>query len=123
MHLLADGKWASAGGFLLIAVALLVCAPVAASRIYQIASEDGVKIDEFELQMRLKAMSSAYTFLIGLVALAFLYLVFAADGTGLWMPTTYDHYNAIFWGFLLYAMLLPVLFVSLKMARMRTETD
>ena len=95
------------GGLALIVLAAFATFPVFSSRLYKIVGDGTLKLDEFETQLRLKSISTAYHILMAIVLIAIIYLAIAADKETLWLPTTYDHYNAIFWGATLYAMLIP----------------
>ena len=107
-------------GWLLLVAALFALAPVLASRIYTIASEQKVRLDEFEQQLRLKAMTTAYTILGGIVGLGLFYVYMGFDA-GWWLPREQDHVNGIFWGFVLYVMTLPPLLLSWRLMQLSAE--
>ena len=97
-------------GLGLILVSLLAAAPVLGSHFQRIVGEQTKLLDEFELQMRHKAMSAAYGAFTALALVATIYSAIAAD-KGWWAPRTYDEFNGLFWGIFLYASLLPTAFL------------
>ena len=99
-----------AAGLLLITLAVIAAAPVLGSRQQQIVGEELAKLDEWELQQRHRAIASAYATMGGLISVMLFYAALASD-FGWWLPRSYDAFNAIFWGFFLYATLLPTLFL------------
>jgi hypothetical protein len=116
--LLALGPDGSGGLFLfeaiglaLITLALLAAAPVLGSRLQRIVGEEARQLDEYELQLRHRAISAAYATFTGMVCLALLYGALASD-FGWWLPRSYDAFNAIFWGVFLYSTLLPTVFLA-----------
>jgi len=114
--LTADGgrglQLAEAIGFAFIFAALISFAIIAMSYHHRVANDTDCSLDEREVQMRNRGFGFGYPTLISLVALFLIYMAIATDtqdgdGWALWLPTTYEHWNALFWGGLLYAMLLP----------------
>ena len=93
-------------GFGLILVSLAAAAPVFGSYVQRIIAEQPSRLDEFELQLRQRAMSKAYALFTGLALLAVLYAGIATDAD-LWVPSDFDGFNGLFWGGFLYATLLP----------------
>jgi hypothetical protein len=118
MALGPDGKGGlfphEAAGLALITLALLCAAPVLGSRLQRIVGDEAKKLDEWELQLRHKAMSSAYALSMGLVCAGLFYAGVASDA-GWWLPRSYDAFNAIFWGVFLYATLLPTAFLAWRL--------
>jgi len=101
-------------GLALIMLSLLAAAPVIGSRLQRIVGEEASRLDEFELQLRYRSISSAYAALTGLACLLLLYAALASD-FGWWLPRGYDAYNGVFWGLLLYATLLPTAFLAWRL--------
>lgn len=116
-------RWFGIVGILLVALAALASIPVFSSRLYKIVGDGTIKLDEFETQLRLQSITTAYHILVSILLVAIIYLAIAADSARLWLPTTYGHFNAIFWGGTLYAMLIPaaVLVWRLKDTEMDEE--
>lgn len=98
-------------GYGLIASTLFLAAFLAATPLQRIVAEEARKLDEYELALRSAAMRGAYAALSGLVALGIVYAGFAAD-QGWWVPSTYEHFNALFWGAFAYCFLLPGFFLA-----------
>lgn len=82
--------------------------------VQRIVGEQPKFLDEYEMQLRLRAMQSAYTAFTLLALLFVLYLAVASDAR-LWVPRDYAAFNGIFWGAFLYAWVLPVVFVAWRM--------
>ncbi|HIG23743.1 MAG TPA: hypothetical protein EYG02_03530 [Henriciella marina] len=103
-------------GFALILVALIGFAMIAPSWIQRITGEEKVKLDEFEMDVRRRAYSAAYHGFTALALIFVVYLGIVSDAQAklgwLWTPTTFDHWNAIFWGAFLYATLLPTVWIA-----------
>lgn len=114
LRVFASTDWLEIFGLVLIAAAALATLPIWSSRLFKIASNEKVKLDEFEMQMRLRSITSAYQFLALLVILFMGYILIAND-VGLWLPNAEDHLNGFFWGFMLYSLILPVLILSWKL--------
>lgn len=93
-------------GLALVLVALVAAAPVLGSHLQRIVGEQPSKLDEFELSLRNRATSGAYAIFTGLTLVAVVYAAIAADA-GLWIPASYEEFNALFWGIFLYSALLP----------------
>lgn len=97
-------------GLGLILLAFFAATPVVGSYFQKIVGDEPGRLDEFELKMRRKAMTSAYAAFTALTLLAVIYAAIATDA-GLWLPRTYDAFNGLFWGVFLYASLLPTAFL------------
>lgn len=93
-------------GLVLILLSVVAAAPVLGSRFQRIVAEETGRLDEFEMQLRLRATTSAYGLFSALVLSAVIYAALASD-FGWWMPRTYNEFNGLFWGVFLYATLLP----------------
>ena len=109
--------WGEGVGFALIILALFAFVIIAPSHLQRIVGEEAKHLDEFEMDLRRKAYAFSYWALSAIVVIAVLYMALAADGNGdglitLWKPTTYDHWNAIFWGAMLYAVVLPTAYLA-----------
>jgi len=106
-----------AAGFALIGVALLAFGFIAPSWLQRIVGEESKKLDEFEMDLRRRAYTFSYQLFAGLTVLFAIYMALSVDlaGSGklqLWTPSTYDHWNAIFWGAMLYAFVLPTAWLA-----------
>ena len=102
-----------AGAVLLIA-ALVAAASLANTSVQRIVGEVPAHLDEFEMQLRLRAIQSAYmTFTLLALGLV-LYAAMAID-TRLWVPRSYAGFDGLFWGVFLYAWILPSAFVAWRM--------
>lgn len=97
-------------GLGLILVSLLTAAPVVGSYFQKIVGDKAGQLDEFELKLRQRALSSAYGAFTVLTLVAVIYAAIASDAH-LWIPRTYDEFNGLFWGVFLYASLLPTAFL------------
>ena len=98
-------------GYGLVVIALVSVAPLTGSSLQRIVGEHPSKLDEYELQLRSRAMSYSYGYLTVIVLLAIIYAALAKDFGG-WLPSTYDHFNGLFWGAFLYASVIPVAALS-----------
>jgi uncharacterized membrane protein YiaA len=101
-----DSLGTTLGGYSFILLSLASCAFLASSSLQRIVAEQASMLDEYELSLRHRAMSTAYAILSALALVGVLYAAIAAD-KGLWVPTTYDQFNGLFWGAFLYASVLP----------------
>ena len=97
---------ANVAGLMMILLSVLAAAPVLGSRFQRIVAEQTPRLDEFEMQLRLRATTAAYGMFAALVLAGVVYGALAAD-FGWWIPRTYNEFNGLFWGVFLYATLLP----------------
>ena len=97
-------------GLVLILLSILAAVPLLGSRFQRVIAEEAHRLDEFEMQLRLRANNSAYGMFAGLVLSGVIYAAIASD-FGWWLPSSYDEYNGLFWGVFLYATLLPTTFL------------
>jgi hypothetical protein len=107
----SDNPIASIAGFGLIAASLVCVAGVMGASLQRIVGEQASKLDEYELKLRARAMSAAYTCLSTILVVAVLYAAIASE-KGWWLPAGYDQYNGLFWGAFLYASMLPSAFLA-----------
>lgn len=114
----------SIAGLVLIALAVLAFFYIAPSYMQRIVGEQICELDDLERDLRQKAYAFAYHLLTGLVAAAIFYLAVANDDTRLtlWSPSTYSHWNTIFWGVLLYCFTLPTAYLAWTMPDLAHET-
>lgn len=98
-------------GYGLILAALVCVALLASSPLQRIVSERAGKLDEYELQLRNRAMNLAYAGFAALVLAGVAYAAVASDHGG-WLPVTYEQFNGLFWGVFLYATVIPVAVLS-----------
>ena len=113
----AGSVWSRVTGLVLITVSLIAFATFASSRLQRIAGEEKVRLDEFELVLRLRARSFAYNVFTGLVLVGTVYIGIASDlgasgRANLWVPQGYDQWSGVFWGLILYAFVLPTAYLS-----------
>lgn len=104
----------------LLLTALGAFAYIAPSYQQRIVGEVADQLDEFELQMRQRAYAFSYRVfaalsLIGLIYLALSFDIAQSLGVSLWRPASSDHWNAIIWGVLLYAFVLPTAYIGWTM--------
>lgn len=104
-------------GFALIVLAFIGFAITAPSWFQRIVGEQSERLDEFEMAMRHKAYAFSYLTFSGLALIGAIFMALAAgqDGSApitLWVPSTYDHWNAIFWGMFVYAAVLPTAYLA-----------
>jgi hypothetical protein len=83
----------------------------------RIVGEQADKLDEFELQLRQRAYAFSYKVFTGLCLVGLIYLAISLDVAdsgrfGLWRPSSFDHWNAIIWGAILYAFILPTAYIA-----------
>ncbi|MBI1360086.1 MAG: hypothetical protein GC155_07355 [Alphaproteobacteria bacterium] len=99
-------------GLLLVAASLLIFALLAGTSLQRQSQEQPSRLDERELAERNRATYVAYVILAGSVMLGLVYMMIAKDleagrGIHLWLPKTSDHWNGLFWGFVLVSLTLP----------------
>jgi len=96
-------------GFGLILLALLAFVFIAPSSLQRIVGEQTRHLDEFEMDLRRRANALAYQIFSALTLVGLLYFGIASDSErlNLWMPNSFDHWNAIMWAAILYAFVLP----------------
>ena len=104
-------------GFALLGVSLLAFCFIAPSWLQRIVGEETQRLDEFEMDLRRRAYTFSYQVFAGLAVLFALYMALSVDVAEsaklrFWTPTTYDHWNAIFWGAMLYAFVLPTTWLA-----------
>lgn len=102
---------ASVGGYALILSALICAAALVQSSLQRIVAEQPSKLDEYELQLRSRAMNLSYVGFTAFALMAVIYAAIASDLGG-WVPTNYDQFNGLFWGVFLYAVVMPVAVLS-----------
>jgi hypothetical protein len=98
-------------GYGLILLALVAYAPLIGTTLQRIVGEETKLLDEYELRLRGRALSTSYTALSVLALLLVVYAAIASD-KGLWVPSNYDAFNGLFWGIFLYASVLPTALLS-----------
>ena len=111
------------GGLVLIALSVLAFFFIAPSYMQRIVGEQISELDDLERDLRQKAFSFSYQLLTGLVAACIFYLAVANDERRLtlWAPSTYSHWNTIFWGVLLYSFTLPTAYLTWTMPDISAE--
>jgi hypothetical protein len=98
-------------GYSLTLLALVAYAPLIGTSLQRIVGEETKLLDEYELRLRGRALSASYAAISVLALLLVIYAAIASD-KGLWLPTTYDAFNGLFWGVFLYASVLPTAVLS-----------
>jgi hypothetical protein len=98
-------------GYGLILLALCAYAPLIGTSLQRIVGEETKLLDEYELRLRGRALSASYTALSVLILLLVVYAA-VASGKELWVPTSFDAFNGLFWGVFLYASVLPTALLS-----------
>ena len=101
----------SLAGYALVAAALFAAVPLAGSSLQRIVAEVPSKLDEYELQLRARAMNGSYSGFTALVLAGVMYAGLASDHGG-WIPATYEQFNGLFRGVFLYAVVTPVAVMS-----------
>lgn len=96
-------------GLALVVVSAVAFFWLATSHVQRIAGEQASELDDLERDLRRRAFAFSYQVFTALMAAGVFYLAVANDDTRLtlWAPQTYAHWNAIFWGVLLYSFTLP----------------
>jgi hypothetical protein len=98
-------------GYSLILLALVAYAPLIGTSLQRIVGEETKLLDEYELRLRGRALSASYAALSAVALLLVIYAAIASD-TGLWVPSSYDAFNGLFWGVFLYASVIPTAVLS-----------
>lgn len=80
------------------------------------------QLDELEIDLRRRAQAFAYQVFSILVLGGIMYLVIASDranseASDIWMPAVDDHWLAILFGALFYALLLPLAYLAWRMPK------
>lgn len=104
-------RWSGLAGLGLVLVSLISVAVLMGSSVQRIVGETPDRLDEYELKLRHRAMSSSYTCFSLLALLAVIYAAIASDA-GWWVPAEYGEFNGLFWGVFLYATILPSAFLT-----------
>lgn len=102
---------ASLAGYALILSAFICAALLMKSSLQRIVAEQPSKLDEYELQLRSRAMNLSYGGFTALALIAIVYAAIASDHGG-WIPVSYEQFNGLFWGVFLYAVVVPVAVLS-----------
>ncbi|MCC5981415.1 MAG: hypothetical protein JJU26_06805 [Oceanicaulis sp.] len=104
-------------GLAVMALSVLTFFYIAPSYMQRIVGEQVCELDDLERDLRQKAFTFAYQVLTGLAAAGIFYLAVANDQTRLtlWAPQSYEHWNTIFWGVLLYSFTLPTAYLAWTM--------
>lgn len=97
-----------------IGLALMVAAGLVAFRLYRspywrAGSETATGLDEREDALRARAYKRAYSVVAGFWLIGLIYVALAFDDgrVRLWLPSTYQQANALFWGVMLLVTTLP----------------
>ncbi|WP_353227640.1 hypothetical protein [Novosphingobium sp.] len=98
-------------GYGLILVSLACVVPLVSSSLQRIVAESPASLDEYELQLRSRAMNQSYGGFTVLTLAGVIYAAVAVDHGG-WVPVTYEQFNGLFWGVFLYASVMPVACLS-----------
>lgn len=98
-------------GYGLILLALICYASLISTNLQRIVGENAKLLDEYELRLRGRALSVAYNTFSGLTLLLVMYAAIATD-KGFWVPTTYEAFSGLVWGFFLYSAVLPIAVLS-----------
>lgn len=113
----ADLAAVEIAGFGLILLAFIGFAFTLPSWFQRVVGEERGRLDEFEMALRRKAYAFSYIAFAGTMLIGAIYMALGADADGsglitLWVPSTYDHWNAIFWGVFIYAAVLPTAYLA-----------
>jgi hypothetical protein len=115
-------------GLGLVALAVAAFIVLAGSSLQRQAQEEEPRLDERELAERNRAAYRAYSVFSGVVLLGMIYLMLRQDlidsgKLDLWAPTTSEHWNALFWGFIMLSLTLPAAVLAFQKAEPEEETD
>jgi hypothetical protein len=96
-------------GMSLITIAFFATLFLMGSSIQRIVGAKEDTLDEYELKLRYRAISTAYGMMVSAGMLAILGLQMVHDWTNTNLTASFgdDHFNGFFWGLLIYALLLP----------------
>ena len=113
-------------GLVLVVAAVAAFAFIAPTSWQRIVGEEERLLDERELQQRYKAQAFGYAVFAGLTLLTLIYFAIGTDlgtqkGVGVWLPSSFDHWNAFIWGTLLYAFTLPTAYLAWTMPPLPEE--
>ena len=117
-----ESGFTSLAGYGLIVASLIAAAALATTSLQRIVAEQPHLLDEYELRLRSRAFIAAYMILAVLISSATLYAGVAADGGG-WLPTTFSEFNGLFWGAILYSIMLPVLCLAWQTPAEENDED
>lgn len=107
-------SFGEAAGFGFMVITLIGFATMTVGTNYwRLGNAPSKELDEREVAERNTAYQLAYSFFASIVALGVIYVALATDmneakDLSLWVPDTYDEWNAMIWGVLLYGLTLPV---------------
>jgi hypothetical protein len=109
LQLAGGGRVPDLIGLALVVVSAVAFFWLATSHVQRIAGEQASELDDLERDLRRRAFAFSYQVFTALMAAGVFYLAVANDDgrLTLWAPQTYAHWNAIFWGVLLYSFTLP----------------
>ncbi len=104
-------------GFAFILASLAAFCVIVPSNLQRIVGEESKHLDEFEMDLRRKSYTASYWVLTSTAILGALYMGIAIDSQDsdfirLWLPQTYDHWNAIFWGLILFTIVTPTTYLA-----------
>jgi hypothetical protein len=99
------------GGLTLIVLSIVAFFILAGSSLQRIVGDEIEELDEFERELRNKAISTAYSALSGFVLLTIVYAAIASTRNW-WIPQTFDEFNGLFWAGFLVATTLPTAILS-----------
>lgn len=107
----AENPWLAMAGLAVIVSAIAACFGFIGGAFQRITGDVESGLDERELDQRRRAQAFAYQAFGALTMFALIYLAIASD-KGLWVPASYDAWNAVWWGALLYLLTLPTAFLA-----------
>lgn len=93
-------------GLLLILASFAGLAVLAGTRVARVTGEVADLLDEYERDLRARAMETSYQLFASLVLVGIIYLALASD-FGWWLPAGYGQWNAVFWLVFLCASVVP----------------
>lgn len=107
----AEVRWIAAAGLALFGVSALSAAGYVGGAFRRILGETARGLDERELDQRRRAFAWAYQAFGGLALIFVIYLALANDFAW-WRPGSFEAWNAVFWGAMLYWFSLPTAFLA-----------